>query len=371
VEPLDPALNPVLAPAIRLARDRIGVTARLVLASRLNARPALPVYRLRFESNSGSAWSCIAKIHCPQAPATESDRAAFTFAEERAAYAFLETLRDASSRWPHCLSQDERCLLLADLGEDAWHYPGNEEILEEISEVLTRLHATTIGREAEYLRIRSATLGGEIEDPRLEGPFRQAALGCQYLLDMGAALGAFDPHPITLIVDAAVEHIRHPPPLLHGFIHGDFNDRRQSVTREGRLWLFDFEHARYGHILLDPCMPMVGKPEGRVDTGRATVSSRHFPPHFLDLYRAKLETRLGIPIPPAQWETQRAAALIFSVFRCLGLLLAPAVLATLEHPPAYHLKWFLRDQTALLSEFEITRPVANAFSNLHPRIFAV
>ena len=118
-----------------------------------------------------------------------------------------------------------------------------EQALLALAATLGRMHAATIGREAEYQRLRDALGARSSDNPgQSSSPYSSFREGC-------AALGISLTPGVETALDTVAAVMREPGPFL-AYTHGDpCPDNNQYA--EGRLRLFDFEYGAFRHALRD------------------------------------------------------------------------------------------------------------------------
>jgi hypothetical protein len=147
----------------------------------------------------------------------------------------------------------------------------------ELAGTLGTLHALTIGKQADFDRIRDAL--GPRRAPDID---RIAALG-PGLKETINSLGLAAPTGLDEELEGLATALQNPGPFL-AFTHGDpCPDNWLRV--DGKLRLLDFEHARYRHALLDGVY-------GRIHFPTCWCVNRtpaHLPARMEAAYRAELQ----------------------------------------------------------------------------------
>jgi hypothetical protein len=151
-----------------------------------------------------------------------------------------------------------------------------EQGLLAFAVTLGRMHAATVGREAEYQRLREALERKPSDPPAADAPpysrFHEACAALEFALPGGVAAE----------LERVAASMRAPGPFL-AYTHGDpcpGNDR----CADGRLRLFDFEFGRFRHALCDGVY-------GRVPFPTCWCVNRlptELPPRMEAVYRAEL-----------------------------------------------------------------------------------
>ena len=151
-----------------------------------------------------------------------------------------------------------------------------EEGLLALAATLGRMHATTVGRAAEYRRLREALEGRFAEEPAPSGPtYPKLREGC-------AAIDVALSSSSEAALEQVAASMRDPGPFL-AYTHGDpcpGNDRCAG----GSLRLFDFEFGAFRHALHDGVY-------GRVPFPTCWCVNRlpeEIPPRMEAVYRAEL-----------------------------------------------------------------------------------
>jgi hypothetical protein len=333
-------------PAVTGGRKAAGI-------QHLNAGRLVRVARLFLSGEDGSAAprSLIAKyLDEADSPGRDCLRERIYFQEELLNYHFLEGVRDRFQHAPRLLGEGVACFYLEDLGQSKQRLPTAEAIMEVLSEALVSLHAATQGEQDSYTTLRAA-LGHPPTAADLrslhpgsdESSFRT---GSRVLLDWSSVLlpggadtiGEMLEHSLLLLQEEQDEH---------AFVHNDLVSARQCVLRQGRLFLVDFEHARYAHRALDLAKVMMGKLE-ITPSGKLVHVHPSLPTAIADVYRARWEARQSRKAGGAAWRAQIAAALclqaVAEIGQCVSrsdasflLGLAPTI-ASFLHRLDFHLK---------------------------------
>lgn len=262
------------------------------------------------------------------------------FAAERFAYRFLMRGRDAFPWFPRLLRWDGDLFLLEDLGADEYAFPSILATERALARVLAALHVSTADRRAEHDACRAAWgYPAEDQDTRPHGvvwSFAAFGFGRREVLRHAAILLP-DQAPRLQALLAEVEAVaREPGPFL-AFVHDDMATRRQSVVREGRFFLLDWEYARYFHCLTDLAMVLVGKIERRT----ADRAYLHVHPNVTDAmvghYREAWAEAGGPALAEEVWDRHLVAMLAFQAMVALALVhgltdfrFAPSVPSTIR-----------------------------------------
>jgi hypothetical protein len=118
-----------------------------------------------------------------------------------------------------------------------------EQALLALAATLGRMHAATIGREAEYQRLQDALGARSPGNPgQSSSPYNSFREGC-------GALGIALTPGVAAALEAVAAAMREPGPFL-AYTHGDPCPDNNRYA-DGRLRLFDFEYGAFRHALRD------------------------------------------------------------------------------------------------------------------------
>ncbi|MBO0858152.1 MAG: phosphotransferase [Chloracidobacterium sp.] len=152
-----------------------------------------------------------------------------------------------------------------------------EAMLVAFAATVGRMHALTIGKQAEFERIRGG-LGPRRSNPPDDGGKRLAKL----LSDMAQVVGVETTWGIAEELRGVTRNLVEPGPFL-AYLHHDPCPDNCLITDDG-LKLIDFEFGGYGHALGDGIY-------GRIHFPTCWCVNRlpqHIPPKMEDAYRAEL-----------------------------------------------------------------------------------
>lgn len=317
--------TPSVAAAVEaLASAALGRSLRVRAWTGLNYRVDwVQVARVELRGpGDDDAVSVIAKYLIPGRGPPPAD-VRESFAAERFAYRFLMRGRDAFRWFPRLLAWDMDVFLLEDLGEDEYAFPSVLAAERALARVLAALHVATADRRAEHDACRAAWgYPVEDQDTRSHGTvwsFGAFDLGRREVLRHGAILLPDQAQRLQALLGEVEAVAREPGPFL-AFVHDDMASRRQSVVRDGRFFLLDWEYARYFHCLADLAMVLVGKIERRT-TDKAYL---HVHPNVTDamvgLYREAWAEAGGPALAEEVWDRHLVAMLTFQAMVALALV---------------------------------------------------
>lgn len=290
------------------------------------------------------------------------------FREEQIVHRFLrdcgveEGLKPALHAW-----DPQGVTVLEDLGTENYRRMRSyDELVSMLSAALARLHAGTRGRQDDFIRLRrDAGLGDPGADSRRYGSnalHRRARRGRDHLLDrVGHDRSARERGAILAELENALALVEAPGQFLC-LIHDDLGNARQTFEVGDRLYLLDFEYARYAHGLLDLCKPLIGKFEMELDTGFYRWVNPNFPLTLVDAYRDSLHREHGIRFDDSIWEDAVHAALTYAMLTMVGRLLELESDRPLVGTVPQNVNGILRSYWELIGE----RPVYPALAGFIP-----
>lgn len=291
------------------------------------------------------------------------------FREEQIVHRFLRACGVEEGLKPALYAWDPQGLtVLEDLGTENYRRMRSyAELVSMLSSALARLHAGTRDRQDEFLRLRrDAGIGDPGTDSRRYGSnalHRRARRGRDHLLDRAGRDGsARERGAILAELENAIELVEAPGEFLC-LIHDDLGNARQTFEVADRLYLLDFEYARYAHGLLDLCKPLIGKFEMELDTGFYRWVNPNFPLALADAYRDCQLREHGIRFDDSTWEDALHAALTYAVLTMVGRLLELEADRPLVGTVPQNVNGILRSYWELVGE----RPVYSALAGFIPR----
>jgi hypothetical protein len=268
--PSNSHVREMLAAAERLLSELYDTAIRLVCGDLYTTGKSLVARFHLINPPSHLPLSVIAKRPLPSAQAPDYFKAAF--ANEHAALEFLNTLADTTLA-PHFYAGDERTglILLEDLGTDeasstqallSGSDPARAEAaLIEHASLIGRLHALTLNRHAEYIRVRSRLNPPPATTELFSYPWPSARLKKSAATEIERTVrvyhAAFEylgirPHAgVAEEIASVAAAVEENPDTFLAFCQGDQNGPGGSIKSEGRLRLYDFDCASYRHALLE------------------------------------------------------------------------------------------------------------------------
>jgi hypothetical protein len=341
------SLNPPIQSAVERYLSEVAGEQVAVVHATLLARRLAPVWRLVLQG--GSADSLILK-HVPESqyPLPGWEAASLEFREELHSYRFLNSL-DVPGIARLQGFHESGWLLLQDLGTER-QYLDDRDLVTGVATCLAQLHAATRTALPAYAALRpaSALPADHLADLRQYGHAGNYALyiaGAHELFALARELGA-DLQDYDAEVNAIRAEVLAPGQFL-SFIHDDLASGRQTAVYQNRLYLLDFENAKFGHCLLDILRPMMGKFEIQTATGEYFLNNPSFPPQLLLHYRNKWEALTGENIDEGRWREALEACALYMCLAQVGKLVAIPP-AKLRGNPASNLQTILQQTLALL-----------------------
>ena len=313
--------NPTLQQDIEtMLRDVVKCDVRIVACQPLTYRNSVRVSRLRVVTPSKDVKTVIVK-HIPAShyPISHSEPLPPVHSEEQFAYQFLSTVRQNFNRLPQLLAYRPGIFMLEDLGTGTIKEYAQETVMESLATTLATLHTATAPRYLQYQHLRQQA--GLDSDRRMYSAQEQNDLfdiGIGLLYKYCNILG-IDIAPCQPIFEQVRDEIANPGPF-RAFIHDDLAAARQIVIVDDECYLIDFEMAKYGHMLMDICKPLIGKFDRKGKTDYFVLNHLDFPITFATCYRQKLEVIAGLHFPNTVWDQALSSTLIFSTFVNCGAL---------------------------------------------------
>ena len=258
MQPPEQLLAPeALASAERLLSGALGARVRFNAGEQLQDGVRAQVYRLQLLAQAGQAPASVIvkQVKSTERNPYEPDNAtipAWTFFNEWASLQFLKELAPRASVGPRLYGGDRALglLVIEDLGAGTRldHFLlGSDPVMAEVGLIAYaarhgRLHATTIGHEAEFTRLRAALGPARLADEadiheRLAAAFSQTA----ELLGVTPAPGAEQELEQMLTV------MEQPGPFL-AFVQGDACPDN-CLFSDSAVRLLDFEGGGFSHAL--------------------------------------------------------------------------------------------------------------------------
>jgi hypothetical protein len=306
---------PVLPEEAHRLIERVMNGWHLEAAHALNHRGGYPVYRL-FLRNENAFQSQILKRNA--APGTINR----DFESEYISYLFLDMLGAKFPFRPKLLGREGDHILIEDLGPDAFQYPDDRSAGEAICSTFALLHTCAYGREAEYESLRAMHgLPHFSEDARRYGQPGTALMAANAVAvvdDMMSVLQVAPAGKFQQLTEEIIQRICDPASAFRSFVHDDLSGRRQSISIDGKLFLIDFEHSKYFHILMDIAKPMMGKFIINMQKNNFEHAHPNFEYSLLDLYREKHEALNGKKFTEADWLLHYGSALTFQTLLIIG-----------------------------------------------------
>jgi hypothetical protein len=262
--PFDPA--PLLAVAERVLAQRFGGTVRLSAKDVLRERYRNRVFRAIVEEGPEDVPSSVivktaeGSEEKPYDPENdEMHSPAWRFYNEWTGNAFLDTLNADPPPGAGFLGGDRAAgmIILKDLGAagesladrmQAADLPALEDALRSYAASMGRLHALSVGKEDEFLRLRGEA-GGK-ETVRERDGVRWGTEIIPLFKALCAAVGVELASDFDDEVAQVQKEVNEPGPFL-AFAPGDTCPDNHRLTETPYLRFFDFEFAGFRHALLD------------------------------------------------------------------------------------------------------------------------
>jgi len=305
-------------------RQVYGAATRVVGVRHISRRAAVSA-RVQLEGSGNPRFVFVKHVFPECYPARDLPNEHVEFAEELLAQRFLENCPSPQPYRPKLITFDERGFFVLEyLGDNGYA----EErtfgyLIPRIALALAMQHSSTMGHEEKYDELRRESgLGAPSDDKRrYGGPAQQWRfnLGRAYLLreagERGLASSAFDQE-----IEEAAEFVACPG-QHKAFIHDDLGNARQTFELNDRLYLLDYEYARYGPGLLDLCKPMLGKFELNLSNDNYFWNSADFPNDLATAYRQAL-LQAGVPsVSDEEWFKALASSQVFHSLTLIGRLM--------------------------------------------------
>ena len=281
---------------------------------------------VRAQLKKGPFASLIIK-HLPDLNREQPPSRTAELREEQLAYVFLKKHPGVEKFAADLLGfENGKILALEDLGKPA---PDQRQesllpIVPRLAEALAHLHGSTYGQQVSYLELRREMgLGLETEDMRRYGKPNMELLykqGQEYLLhrfDISFVRHYQD--KLSQTFDGIFESIQKPGKFL-SFIHDDLGNARQTFPVGDKLFLLDFEYAKFTHMLLDFVKPIIGKFEMNHESLIYTWMRPSFPLELIALYRQQLAHHYHITFDETEWKQAQYHALAFGAICLVGRL---------------------------------------------------
>ena len=168
-----------------------------------------------------------------------------------------QDLRRLRQRWIETdagLDEEQREVVLASLGRKSLIEPllehdaiGAERWLVAFARTIGRLHASSMGRIAEYVRLRGSLSPPPFTDHLHHQLYRPDT--AKPILDVLSMLGISPSGAFTTEIETVVRAMREPGPFL-AYTHGD-PCPDNCIQVGDQLRLIDFDHGGLRHALLD------------------------------------------------------------------------------------------------------------------------
>lgn len=235
------------------------------------------------------------------------------FKNEMMNYQFLTSLK-GFSWYPIVNKNDGNLLILEDLGESAIdEFVDEKEAQESLMETFVTMHIAAWGKEKQYANFLS--------DRKTNNIFFNVNLikyqfyeGVQWYLRQIHFSGqnALQAKKEIATIEATIYNNE----TFNTFIHADYLSDRQSVVKNKRFYLLDFEWSYYGHALLDVTKLFVGKFELIKDT----IFRNYFEPEkdIINYYKKRWETLSGHSITAQKWNHNLDSTIIFNFLILIG-----------------------------------------------------
>jgi hypothetical protein len=186
---------------------------------------------------------------------------------------FLSTVLNDPPVAPICYvgNQQSQIVILEDLGDGT--RPGTLELLMgddaeaaicaliEHMRLLAHLHAATLGRADEYVKIRRALGPTQSSKPLYHDPWSNArresisrAEQEQAVQNYRKSLQTLGLIPLAGIADEielATQAVEGDPGPFLSFCQGDVNTPESCIRQEGKLWLYDFDSSGFRHAFTE------------------------------------------------------------------------------------------------------------------------
>lgn len=319
----------------------------------------------------GLARSFIVK-HVPEhaygAPAAWSRE----FREEAAAYELFSILEPPFLERPERLGfHPSGLLLLEDLGPTLNQRPVEADLSGAFATLFARLHAATAGQKRAHdeARARFGLTPGAPDERQdgVENRGRQFEAGAHVLAEWCALLGLCPGAALLELLAEARRGVETPGPL-HAVTHDDLAHGRQCAFRDGRMLMFDFEHARYGFALLDLAKALVGKFERHHPTRVMVLSWPGMERALAIRYRQELARAGGPELSDGAWDAALADAMVFTTVCQLGVLRFIIDRGQVQGTLLPNMRKLLRRMEAVLEGNAARREVRALLSALDQRI---
>lgn len=285
-----------------------------VEAEPITRRRDVKVWRVKLTDPAGVSSSVFAKELCVDDPTD--------FHSECANYLFLQKYRDRFDRFAELLAMESDVFVIADLGSAFYQFESNERVLEAIADTFARMHVYLAPFEREYDEIRAAQgLPSQREENRRNseaGRRETAQRGVTMLADYVSLMGIAPTEPFTRQAEECFDIIFDPASPFRTFIHDDVADRRQTIVRDGRVYLLDFEHAKFHHALMDLAKLMIGKVEHHSELQGMFYNHPNIPSELIGKYRERWASLGARELSTDEWDRNVVAAFVTQVMLVIG-----------------------------------------------------
>jgi hypothetical protein len=283
----------------------------------LNRRQDVRVWRVTLTDESGKTYHAVAK-HLAMPDILD-------FKLEHANYTFLQLHRERFSLFPQLLSQEPDLLLLEDLGSENFQFGSVEAILDAIAATFAHLHVAFAGLENEYITVRARFgLPAAQDEPRRNseaGRINETANGAATIASYMKLMSICSEETFLAAVQPCIDLIFDKQSPMRTFIHDDVADRRQTMIRDGKIYLLDFEHAKYQHALMDLAKLLIGKVEHDALRQGMFYNHPNIPVSLVTHYRKYRLEHGAKEFEEKEWERHLAAALTVQVLLLVARML--------------------------------------------------
>lgn len=285
---------------------------------------------------------------------------------EAATYEFLTSVRERFDHFPTAYRLLPGLLILEDLGTSPIDFPDERSAQCAALALLAKMHAATLGKRPAYEAI--------LEQRKLPRDPEQQRLAYQRLSPnfvVGLKLLHAYAGKRQFVGDDWEQPVRFGWQLLNErnqtldcLIHDDLVSLRQCAMRDGQLYLFDFEHSRFGHPFLDVLRMFIGKVEYNA-ASRLWYRKAYAPVEgVFRHYRQVFEEHFA-PLADDIWERHFIAIALAMGVALLGTFAQIVALQTsLDIKPAELVSDTLAATLLTMRQFAERRPDASAFARL-------
>ncbi|SBS33274.1 hypothetical protein MSP8886_02700 [Marinomonas spartinae] len=298
----------------RLAAGYFNTPVQVVKKQKLNSNARIHAARVWLQTPQGKELRCIAKylsedyFFDPQ-----QQTKAITFANEILSYRFLMNIRNRFAAWPLLYHYNQRILLIEDLGANDPQIPDN--LWQEVADVFVNLHTATHQQHAQYQALLSTN--DQHNCQHLKTVQQHAFTQARDLLSEYIEVLDHQNYHTFIQLTQQVLHDLNQPGHFHAFIHDDLVDGRQSILRDGKIYLLDFEHGKFGHALMDIATLLIGKMERHLDSNVMIYNHLQAPLTLPEQYRQRWQHNMQLAIDDQHWDQHLASCLIFQAFTTL------------------------------------------------------